>query len=346
MGKLKLLLALFMGTLIVFTAQRVYYAKTDTLDSICSDILFTRLAVESQQYTRQIEYGLENGKSLDNFYNIQSILNSVKRCYSYTSGAYIISDDYRLLYSNSDDGSTAPRAISIRDFDDSNIYSVTKDADDFILTMPIYGRGEKIYGYLAMRIKSSAIGNTLSEFYVEYRLQAVILTILTFLSGSIIIIHLCRSKERLFRQCFGVITGPVCSYILVDGAVSILKLQIMIEGIIQQSISKITLSLQNDLDTVQQKGVAVGKIMDFNSWLFESGKNIPFIENLIYDKNYKITATVSEGYIGEQIWRYAAVILIVLLIAAAAGLSLRLIVGALERIIVKRNIKNANRAVE
>ena len=125
-----------------------------------------------------------------------------------------------------------------------------------------------------------------------------------------------------------------------------LKLQIMIDGIIQQSISKITLSLQNDLDTVQQKGVSVGKIMDFNSWLFESGNNIPFIDNLIYDKNYKITATVSESYINEQIWRYAAVVLIVLVIAAAIGISLHLLVGAIEKIFVKRNRINANNSTK
>ncbi len=346
MGKLKLLLALFLGTLIVFTAQQVYYAKTDTLDNIYSDILFTRLAVESQQYTRQIEYGLENGKSLENFYNIQTILNSVKRCYSYTSGAYIISDDFRVLYSNSDDGRAAPSSISIREFDDSNIYSVTREGENYILTMPIYGRGGMISGYLSLRVEKTAIANTLSDFYEEYRMQAVILTVLIFLAGAILIIHLCSSRDSLFRQCFGVITGSVCGYILIDGAVSIFKLQIMIEGIIQQSISKITLSLQNDLDTVQQKGVAVGKIMDFNSWLFESGKNIPFIENLIYDKNYKITAAVSEGYISEQIWRYAVVIFIVLLIAVAAGMALQLLVGAIESFIVKRNKKYVDDAVK
>lgn len=346
MGKLKLLLALFMGTLIVFTAQRFYYAKTDTLDGIYSDILFTRLAVESQQYTRQIEYGLENGKSLENFYNIQSILNSVKRCYSYTRGAYIISDDFRLLYSNSDDGRTAPTSISIRDFDDSNIYSVTIVAEDYILTMPIYGRGGQTSGYLALRVDKSAIANTLSEFYLEYKLQAIILSVVVFLISAVIIIHFCRNKDRLFRQCFGVITGSICTYILVDGGLSVFKLQIMIDGIIQQSISKITLSLQNDLDTVQQKGVSVGKIMDFNSWLFESGNNIPFIDNLIYDKNYKITATVSESYINEQIWRYAAVVLIVLVIAAAIGISLHLLVGAIEKIFVKRNRINANNSTK
>ena len=345
MGKLKLLLTLFMGTLIVFTAQRAYYVKTDTLDSIYSDIIFTRLAVESQQYTRQIEYGIENGKSLENFYNIQTILNSVKRCYSYTSGAYIVSDDYRLLYSNADDGSVL-NTISVGSFDDGSIYSVYNTADSYYLTMPIYGKGGQIGGYLVLRINNSAISNTLSDFYSEYELQAAVLAVLMFMLGSVLVIHTCRDKNRVLRRCLGINAGIICGYIALDGAISIYKLQIMIESIIQQSISKITLSLQNDLDTVQQKGVSIGTIVDFNSWLFESGKNVPFIENITYDKNYKIAAAVSEDYIREQIGRYAVVILALLLIFAAAGFALYFIVGAIERFFVKRKKENANDVVK
>ena len=73
MNKLKVLLTILMGTLIAFAAQRSYYVKTEELSSIYSDIIFTRLAVESQEYTRQIEYGVKNGKSLENFYNISSV---------------------------------------------------------------------------------------------------------------------------------------------------------------------------------------------------------------------------------------------------------------------------------
>ena len=91
MNKLKVLLTILMGTLIAFSAQRAYYVKTGELSSIYSDIIFTRLAVESQEYTRQIEYGVKNGKSLENFYNISSVLSGVRRCCSYTNGVYTVS---------------------------------------------------------------------------------------------------------------------------------------------------------------------------------------------------------------------------------------------------------------
>lgn len=48
MNKLKVLLTILMGTLIAFSAQRAYYVKTGELSSIYSDIIFTRLAVESR----------------------------------------------------------------------------------------------------------------------------------------------------------------------------------------------------------------------------------------------------------------------------------------------------------
>ena len=113
MNKLKVLLTILMGTLIAFSAQRAYYVKTGELSSIYSDIIFTRLAVESQEYTRQIEYGVKNGKSLENFYNISSVLSGVRRCCSYTNGVYIFSSDRRQLYSLNDGGSPVPQPAKI-----------------------------------------------------------------------------------------------------------------------------------------------------------------------------------------------------------------------------------------
>ena len=123
MNKLKVLLTILMGTLIAFSAQRAYYVKTGELSSIYSDIIFTRLAVESQEYTRQIEYGVKNGKSLENFYNISSVLSGVRRCCSYTNGVYIFSSDRRQLYSLNDGGSPVTR-FSVGDFSGGSVYSV------------------------------------------------------------------------------------------------------------------------------------------------------------------------------------------------------------------------------
>lgn len=341
MGKLKFLLALFMSTLIVLAAQRTYIAKTDMLDSIYSDIIFTQITVETQQYTRQIEYGLENGKRLENFYNIQSILSSVKRCYSYITGAFIVSDDYKLLYKSSDNEDRRLSLISIGAFSDGAMYSVHSESDKYILTMPIFGKGDAVSGYLVLSIESGAINNTLSVIKNEYKIQETIIAVIFAMFGSIALIHLCRNKNTLFRNSLGVITGTVNSFIVIDGAISTYKLLITIESIIQQSISKITLSLQNDLDTVQQKGVAIGNIVDFNSWLLESGKRIPFIENITYDRNYKISATVSQDYIVTQIWRYAVVIIALLLIFAASGIALRFIIGQVEKYFIRRKSSNA-----
>ena len=51
MNKLKFLLTILMAALIAFAAQRAYYVRMQMIGSIYSDIIFTRLAVESQEYT-------------------------------------------------------------------------------------------------------------------------------------------------------------------------------------------------------------------------------------------------------------------------------------------------------
>ena len=345
MNKLKVLLTILMGTLIAFSAQRAYYVKTGELSSIYSDIIFTRLAVESQEYTRQIEYGVKNGKSLENFYNISSVLSGVRRCCSYTNGVYILSSDRRQLYSLNDGGSPVTR-FSVGDFSGGSVYSVYDDSAGgrYVLTLPIFGRGNEVCGYMVLDISRDAVENTLSDISEEYRKQSAALGILCWLTGALMMIHLCKSKEKLFRQGTLVISAAVCMQSALDAAISVFKFSVTIGSIIQQSVSKITMSLQNDLDTVNEKGVALSKIYDLNSWLMENYKDIPFIDNLIYDRNYRITAVISDSYINERTWSYAAALLMMVLLCAGAGLLLTAAVTWIERSVYlfRRNKKNGN----
>ena len=345
MNKLKVLLTILMGTLIAFSAQRAYYVKTGELSSIYSDIIFTRLAVESQEYTRQIEYGVKNGKSLENFYNISSVLSGVRRCCSYTNGVYIFSSDRRQLYSLNDGGSPVTR-FSVGDFSGGSVYSVYDDSAGgrYVLTLPIFGRGNEVCGYMVLDISRDAVENTLSDISEEYRKQSAALGILCWLTGALMMIHLCKSKEKLFRQGTLVISAAVCMQSALDAAISVFKFSVTIGSIIQQSVSKITMSLQNDLDTVNEKGVALSKIYDLNSWLMENYKDIPFIDNLIYDRNYRITAVISDSYINERTWSYAAALLMMVLLCAGAGLLLTAAVTWIERSVYlfRRNKQNGN----
>lgn len=344
MNKLKFLLTLLMGTLIAFAAQRAYYVKTDMLGSIYSDIIFTRIAVESQEYTRQIEYGLKNGKSLENFYNVGSVLSGVRRCCSYMNGAYIFSDGMELLYELADEESQVTQ-FSVTDFTDGTVYCVYDDHawQRYLVTLPIFGKDNAVCGYMVLDISRNVVENALADYRWEYKLQAAATSVMCFLLGALLMIHCCKKRERIFRQGVAVISGMVCTQVAVDGAISVFKFRVTIESIIQQSVSKITMSLQNDLDTVSEKGVSLGKIYDLNSWLLENYQDIPFINNLIYDRNYRITAVISEDYINERTWSYAAALLVTLLICAGAGAAIWFAAGAAERIVhARRTRKNGD----
>lgn len=349
MNKLKLLLSLLMATLILFAGQRLYFLKNHVMDEAYSDIIFTRLAVEAQTFTRQIEYGLKNGKSLENFYNVQGILNEVKRCYSYINGAYIVSDDYRLLYSNAEQGEhELTRIDGTQKFEGDMLYTVYDETvhDRYIISVPIYGRNDVLCGYMVLNVSYLAVENTITESMQENMIQTIVCGTLAYLMGVILIIHRCKKESELFRSVGFVFAGTACGAVFFDGAISIYRLMVKSESIIQQSVAKIVMSLQYDLDTIGDKGVAFNKIYDLNTWLLESCNKVPFIEKIIYDKNYKISAVVSEEYVMEQTLSYAGYMGLALLICAAAGVALILLFTGVDHLLeyVKRRKEKNDRA--
>ena len=342
MGRRKLLMTLLMCALLILAAQNTYYVKTYALNRIYSDIIFTSLAVESQQYTRQIEYGVKNGKSLENYYGIQSVLNGARRCSSYINGAFIVSADLKVLYSVLDEERYEITRIRTGSFEDGEIYSAYDEPSNerFILTLPIYGHDETVCGYMVLSIDHNAVDNRLSDFYSEGLILDIALGALIFLTGAIFMIHCCRRPERLFRRSLGIISAAVCAFTAIDTAISAYKLRVVTDSIIGHSAAEITLSLQNDLDSVSEKGVALGKIYDFNGWLSESVGKIPYIKNVFYDKNYRITAVISDEYTVRRILYYAVALVILLLLFAAVGLAVYLTVGAIEKAVHKRKAKS------
>ncbi|MGN0650197.1 MAG: hypothetical protein ACI4KM_07155 [Oscillospiraceae bacterium] len=325
MNRIKTLLALLLGALMALVMQRQFIVKTDAMDDLYSGIVFTRLAVESQQYTRQIEYGLKNGKELDKFYNIQNILSEVKRCSSYTNGAYIVSADNKLLYSLSEQDEDSITTMSVsHNFSDGEVYSVYNESarERYILTIPIYGKSDVLCGYLLLNISHAAIDNVVDVYRQEYLIQTYVIGIELYLFGAVLLINFVKRPQRVYFDSSRIIVSVCCLSALLDGAISVIMLKIRFEEIIQQSVSKITMTLQNDLDTVQSKGASLSQIFDLNSWLLENCGDIPFIDNLIYDKNYKITAIISDSYITNQTLSFALTIAIVLGVSALIGFAL------------------------
>lgn len=322
MNKIRSLLAVLLAVLLWLVARATYFMSTGTLTSLYTDVYFTRLAVEAQRYTRQIEYGIENGKSLDNFYNINSILGEMIRCSSYINGAYILSDDFTLLYSLTEDEEQPLTTVAV--MSDSRIYSYYNDGQRYFISVPIYEKNNVVGGYMVLNVRRAAVDNIVAEYSLENLVQSAIVAVLAFMAGLVMLVR-CRKNESLYRSGAGVITVSVCGCVAADSLASTFKFYLRIESIIQQSVSKITMALQNDLLSVQEKGASLNKIYDLNTWLMTSCDEIPFIDNLIYDKSYKITAILSDNYIWKQTLFYAAGLVAVLGICIGCGALLMLL---------------------
>jgi hypothetical protein len=328
MKVLKFVLVILLVTLVLATSQNLFVYKTSITSEAYSDILFTRLAVETQTYTRQIEYGLKNGKSLEHFYGINTILQDVKRCYSYTNGVYIVSSDYSLLYAVADskvDSPTRMNALASEDSDRSYLIYDDADRDRYLMSVPIYGQNETMSGYMLLSIDHAAVDNTLESSYRENLIQSAVCAALAAMLGVLLIIHQ-KKRPKHFLTDAGVICALTSGgYIFADGALSVYKLYVRMETIIGQSVSKIVMALQYDLNSVGEKGVAFSKIYDLNSFLLESCEQVPYLETLIYDKNYQISAVISKSYILQKMGDNAGRMGLALLYGAVIGLGLILL---------------------
>lgn len=319
MNKLKVLLAMLFGAIIALIVQQSYFARSEEINSIYSDIFFTRLAVETGECTRQIEYGIKNGKSLENFYNIQSVLADVRRCSSYINGVYIISSDSVLMYSLSDDNIAPPGRAAIPR--SGAVYSVYKNGSSYIMAVPFYGRTDIAEGYLLLDLAQEAVTNSVADIHRDNLIQLVTVSVLTFLLGTVLIIHLCRRREHVLFDCTRVFSGTICAGLLVDSALSAIKLNLTLDSLIQQSVSNIVMALQNDLDGISDKGIAISRVYDLNSWLLGSCQQVPFIDNLIYDKSYRISAIVYSGYATERTTGYILLVAGIIGVCAASLLA-------------------------
>ncbi len=328
MKALKLVLAILFVALVLTASQNLFVYKTSITADAYSDIIFTRLAVETQTYTRQIEYGLKNGKSLEHFYGINTILNEVKRCYSYTNGVYIVSDDHSLLYSVADREVAPPeRMNAVKKADASQSYLIYDDtgSNRYLMTIPIYGQKEAISGYMLLSIDHAAVDNTLESSYHENLIQSAVCATLCALLGVLLIIHKKNRKKFFLTEVGTACVLTAVGYMFVDGALSVYKLYVRLETIIGQSVSKIVMALQNDLNSVGEKGIAFSKIYDLNSFLLESCEQVPYLETLIYDKNYHISAVISESYILRKMADNAARMGIAVLLGILIGIGIILL---------------------
>lgn len=297
-----ILFLLFSLTVEMYSYQNV---KEGSIRELYEDVTFMRIATEARQYISQIEYGIENGRQLDNFYNMQETLKGVQGCSSYMEGAYVVSTDAKLLYQRGVKAEQLNLAVP-RDqtYFQEKPYTFSEDGMYLYLTTPIKNGSQEIEGYLLMCIDQNAVNNAASDYNRQNRLQSLIIALEVFGIALLVIwrIPSGKKKQQAFRITLVISLAVVLATVL-DSSLVCARFYQIVNDTTSQTANKMAQALQSQVDSVVAKGVSTERIYDLNGWLAQNSSKLEIVTSLTLDRNNKITANVSQSYINGFLHR-------------------------------------------
>ena len=304
---------------LIGVAERSYLTKRDAARSLFEKLTLTQIAVEARQHIRKIEFGIKNGRELEQFYNINGILREIQRGSSYIAGVYVVSRQDVLLYSLSTSHSDTTDLLRPGNlaFDDESVYQMSDAAGYYDLFLPVYDANGRDIAFIIIRLDGDVVYfSTLGLVEQEY-MQSVVIALLLLGIGLIITIKLKPRSGGIVLLIF--LLGFLC--LSLDLVLAYSRFGGIAESATIQSVNRIAQLLQSDVDVIRAMGVPPDLIHDQNSWLRQSILGLPMIHHGVLDSNMRITLIASRAYFNRfsmDLLRSYAVAYIILFIAAAA----------------------------
>jgi len=295
--------------------------KEQSANELYEDVTFMRIATEVRRYVSTIEYGVKNGRQLDNFYNMQDTLKGIQSCSSYMEGAYVISADGRLLYQRGlSAGNLRLSVPAMQNTMLRQLYDRTGDDLHDYLALPVRNGAGQIEGHVVLCIAKGAVRNGVMEFDRQSLIQTVVILLEVFGLGLFLI-----SRRKVNRQghiAFGLVllvSFFVTFAAALDTGVVMVRFHQFTEDAVRQSANKMAQALQSEVDAVVAKGVSAERIHDLNGWLAQNGSELTVVTSLTLDRNRRVTANPSEAYINSFMNRFLFRTLLLISVCVAAG---------------------------
>ena len=302
-------------------AEQSYQVKRNAARELFENLMFSRVTVEARQHIRRIEYGIKNGRELEQFYNIDGILRDIQRISSYITGVYVIGRNDELLYSHTIGNDEAvlrrPRDLS---FDAGNVYQMVDSADRFDLFLPVYDPDGRDIAYIIIRLDRDVVHFSIQGLAEQESTQSLTIAVLLLGIGMIIVF---AAKPK---------PGGVILLVLILGFLGLTldlwlafnRFSGIAESATVQSVNRIAQLLQSDVELIRSMGVPPEAIHDQNSWLRQAVQGIPMIHSGSIDSNMRITLTASRTYFNQYstslLSNYAMIYAVLLLLAVAAAI--------------------------
>ena len=307
-------------------ALQSYIIKRDAARLLFENLTFTRISVEARQHIRKIEYGIKNGRELEQFYNMNDILRDIQRSSSYISGVYIVGGGDSLLYSirRNPEQNLSLRRPRATESGTERVYRMIENPESFDLFLPIRDPDGLDTAYAIIRLDKDAVYFSTLELTRQEFVQGAIITAQILGLGLIVIIKKKPKAGGIALMIFLMALAGLTT----DAGLSFSRYRGIVESTTVQSVNRITQLLQNDVEIIRAMGVEPNVIRDQNSWLQQAARGIPMIHSMSMNYNMRITPTVSDEYINQYssdlLKSFIAVYIVLFLTGAAVFAFIRI----------------------
>ena len=307
-GWIKLLVLLITAAALAGAITYAVQVKDTALEDMVTSVQTTLSRVEAQQVVNQIEYGLKYGKQLEYYFNADSLLQRVHMASSYLQGVYLTDAAHKTLYSTT--GTKLPLELwqRMEPAEYGAYQQYTLNGITYI-SMQIEGADGTTAGSMVMKMDTNAMRYLIEARQEEGALQSWLIGLYAFAFCIIVLARLkVRKPSGQFRplRCALVICLTVLLCLGADLGIEAFKVDQEVEKNVTRSAQRIAQTLQQEIDTVVEKGVNYDDIASLSPFFRENAASIPSVDSFQLDLNNKVVAIPSEAYMADSVSKVAA----------------------------------------
>ena len=258
-------------------------------------------ATELTQYITSLEFGIRYGKNLENYFNMDEVLESILRTSPYVEGAYILSNDNALLYA-AGEALPEPEALRVLHSGDA-LYASSEQFGYALMFMDIDGADGARAGTLMVLLNDDIMTRVIESYQAQGRVQSLVILSEVFLLFLLVHTRLTRAgRRRLSALALAVLLSLTVLFAQgLDIGIETAKLSVEMRTITSQSVQKIAQVLQQQVESVMDKGVGVDDLYDIYGWLDDIDETLDMVARLDFSEEGRIRAVMDEDYLASRL---------------------------------------------
>jgi len=316
--------------LIIAAFLFVWWMSSSNFEGSYREITQQYYGVVAGQVVSELEASIKYGKSLDSFYNIESVFGKLTSLLPSHVRAAIINSSGEILYTSFDDAGDKESYMEVlkNPHVDAKLRGVTKEQgytamsqDRYeIMIMPISDKSDAIIGSFTLIYPAEAISAELKPQHMENLEISVYILIVPVL---ILIIFLCfvpipndaqksekeyaendTNKAKRMRMLIFIVPALVVMLgIGVQSAIMYNQYQAKYKSAVTEGAQGILVYLQNSINNLNNKGIPYKKMYGLSEYLTSKAMNTSIIWNISI---YNTIADTEEALKREDTWSISA----------------------------------------